>query len=425
MIKLKSNFVTPALFLIPAIITGCFAVIYARIIEKTLFLYHFYCHSHSALFLIITPLCFILAAFLVKKFAPEAGGSGIPQILHAIHTSTNDGAFLKNINHVSLRTIIVKLLSSTIGTLGGASIGREGPTVQISSSIFCQVAKFAQKRGYTVDYRSFLIAGGSAGVAAAFNAPLAGITFAIEEIAEGFFFKFKQIVMVAVIVAGVTSEVIMGDYPYFGYPSVTKPSWFIIPEALLIGIVCGLAGAFFAFLLSTKWIDKIVPTKWWIRALYCGIVCGLFGYFSQSESGGAGYESVKNFMNSNGTLTPYFALERFVTTIFSYISGMAGGIFAPCLSIGAGFGYLVEILFSFNTPKICAMIGMVAFFSAVVHAPLTSVMIVMEMTDEHILIIPFLIGAYLSHAISKFFVPVPLYRKLAKIPHENDPHTHT
>ena len=418
--KLKAKFLLPALFWIPAVATGLIAVLYARLVEKALAFYHYYCLGHPILFLVLTPALFVFATFLVKQFAPSAGGSGIPQVLQVIHFSSEAESPMKYWDRVSIRTMIVKILSSLVGVMGGASIGREGPTVQIASSIFGLVVRFVQKKGYVIDYRSFLIAGGSAGVAAAFNTPLAGITFAIEEIAESFFFQVKQEVMIAVIISGIVAQAITGDYLYFGHPITGHPSWVIFPEALIIGALCGIAGGIFALLLSSKWSNKILPANWWLRALICGIICAIFGYVSRSESGGAGYETVKRFMDESGSMAPIFGFEKFITTVLSYLSGMAGGIFSPCLSIGAGVGYVIGDLLPFGNLKVCALIGMVSFFAAVVQAPLTSVVIVMEMTDKHILIVPFMIAAYLSNGISKYFMPIPLYRKMAQFPHSGE-----
>ncbi len=414
LIQGPSKLLLPLLYWLPAILTGCIAVLYARLFDETFKLYREAFSAHALLVSLLTPLGFLTAAALVKKVAPQAGGSGIPQVLHAIHEApAGVDAFPSHKDKVSLKTMFVKIFSSGVAMLSGASIGREGPTVQIASSVFGVAVRFARRRGWKIDYRSFLIAGGSAGVAAAFNTPLAGITFAIEEIAENYFFQFRQEVMITVIIAGITAQALVGDYLYFGHPATAKPSLLVLPAGLLIGLLAGAAGGIFALLLSTKKLHRVLPDRWWLRALACGAVCAALAYATHGDTSGSGYGIVKNVMDGEGGFRLSFGIEKFVATVLSYLSGAAGGIFSPCLAIGAGFGYAIGELAGLGMPRICALLGMVSFFSGAVQAPLTSVIIVMEMTDEHILVIPFMIAAYVSYGVSKLMMPEPLYRKLA------------
>lgn len=324
---------------------------------------------------------------------------------------------------VSLRTAVLKILSSLVGIMGGASIGREGPTVQIASSLFALTARVSRKFFSGLDPESFLIAGASAGISAAFNTPLAGITFALEEIAEHSFAKFKRSVMLAVIVGGITAQAFGGNYLYFGHPFIPNPTRSLLIAAPLLGLLGGLFGGMFAKLL-TKRLPSLLPSSWWGKALLCGVVCSVFGYLSGGDTAGSGYEVTRRFMdNEPGALPALLFPEKFLCTIFSYLSGMAGGIFSPCLSIGAGMGYSTALLFHFQGLKACALIGMVAFFSGVVQAPLTAVIIIMEMTDQSELLIPFLIAALLAQGIGRLWMPVPLYRFLAfqrEVPTSNE-----
>ena len=220
--------------------------------------------------------------------------------------------------------------------------------------------------------------------------------------------------MLAVILSGIAATALSGNYLYFGHPIVQTSSIILLPETIILGVIGGLMGGAFARLLAHPELVHL-PSQPWKKALYCGILCSAIGFFSDGTTAGSGYEITRRFLESSSLehWPMLFGLEKFVTTVLSYLSGMAGGIFSPCLSIGAGLGLSVAKLFHFANFKVCALLGMVAFFSGVIQAPLTAVIIIMEMTDEHILIIPFMVAAFLSRRIGQVFMPVPLYRFLA------------
>lgn len=402
---------------IAAVLVGAAAVLYAKAISFVQGIYfsafNFTPFSVTAL----SPLLFLLAAGLVRWFAPHAKGSGIPQVLEAIEEANANPSHPTTWKSplVSLRTAGIKVLSSMLGILGGASIGREGPTVQIASSLFCFVGGLSQRFSSKVTMTPFLTAGAAAGVAAAFNTPLAGITFAIEEVIDGSFGSFRQTLMLSVIIAGITSQAIIGDYLYFGHPQVAKPDLTVIYEALLIGLSGGLFGGLFARILAYPKLTRL-PRHWIIRAILCGIICAALSYFTNGATAGSGYETTAASLRADSPIEQslFFPLLKMSTTIFSYLSGMAGGIFSPCLSIGSGIGITIAKIFHLANFRTCALIGMVAFFSGVIQAPFTAVIIVTEMTDEHILILPFLIAAFIGQTISRRIMPIPLYRFLAE-----------
>jgi H+/Cl- antiporter ClcA len=403
---------------VAAALVGVAAVLYARLIEITQKFYFVLAHGHPYLVALSTPALFVVATLVVEKFGPAAKGSGIPQVLQVIehshsHIQENREPPWNN-PLVSLRTAAVKVVSSVLGILGGASIGREGPTVQIAASIFTWAGRVTRRILPKVDFQSFITAGAAAGVAAAFNAPLAGITFAIEEITEGLLGKYREMIMLAVILSGIVSMALAGNYLYFGHPVVSSATAVIIPETIILGICGGFFGGVFARLLAFPKLIRL-PEQGWIRALLCGSVCALVGLYSDGTTSGSGYEITRKVLESASVDQGpfFFSIGKFCTTVLSYLSGMAGGIFSPSLAIGAGIGFSVAKIFSFMNFKICGLLGMVGFFSGAIQAPLTAVIIVMEMTDEHILIIPFMVTAFLARGIGKQFMPIPLYRFLA------------
>jgi len=391
-------------------------VLFARLIAYAQGLYFNLVHVHPYLITVATPLLFAVATIIVEKFGPEARGSGIPQVLEAIdhaHSgASEESPWLSSL--VSLRTALVKVVSSTVGILAGASIGREGPTVQIPASVFAWFGRLTRKILPQADFQTFVTLGAAAGVAAAFNAPLAGITFAIEEVTEGILGPFREMIMLAAILSGVAAMALSGNYLYFGHPSVAGPTATLVPETLILSVTGGLLGRIFARLLANPQLVSLPPQPW-EKALYCRILCAAVGLYSGGTTAGSGYEITRYFLESSSVDNRpiLFGLEKFSTTVMSYLSGMAGGIFSPCLSIGAGIGFSVVKLCHFANFKVCALLGMVAFFSGVVQAPHTAVIIVMEMTDEPILIIPFMVAAFLARRIGQVFMPVPLYRFLA------------
>jgi H+/Cl- antiporter ClcA len=399
-----------------AALVGGAAVLFARLVGKAQELFFSLFHAHPYLTTLATPLLFVAATLIVERFGPDARGSGIPQVLSAIdHAkgSEDDGPhWLSSL--VSMRTAAVKVLSSTVGIVAGASIGREGPSVQIAASVFAFFGRITRRIVPQADFCSFLTAGAAAGVAAAFNAPLAGVTFAIEEVTEGMLGQFREMIMLGVILSGIAAMALAGNYLYFGHPSVQGSTALLVPETILLGVLGGVAGGAFSRLLACPEFLKL-PSQPWKRALYCGILCAAIGIYSKGTTAGSGYEITRQFLESASVQQwPFsFWAAKFCTTTLSYLSGMAGGIFSPSLSIGAGIGFSVAKLCHFANFKVCALLGMVAFFSGAIQAPLTAVVIIMEMTDQQILIIPFMVAAFLARRIGQMFLPVPLYRFLA------------
>lgn len=372
--------------------------------------------------LLICPLMFLIASNLIFLYAPYAGGSGIPQVLKATELSVQGADQSSYKPLVSVRGSFFKTLSVCAGILGGASIGREGPTVQISASIFQIIARGLSKAGAKLTFHSFLVCGASAGIAAAFNTPLAGITFALEELAGSIFSRIRQVIILAIIVAGLVARSLAGNYLYFGRTDVRVTGDIIITlEGIGIGALCGLAGVgFVATLLSCrKWVFSFTPNKRRIHfPILAGLIVGTLAMISAGRTLGTGYEPASQFLT--GDLQAWrldevilFPFAKIIATVLSFVSGMAGGIFAPSLSIGASLGGLAGHLLSPQSIAIFSLLGMAAFLSAVTQAPLTAFIIVMEMTAEHGLILPLMACALTATGVSKLLGFAPIYHTLA------------
>ncbi len=400
---------------IAACAVGGISVAFARVVSAVQDYYFEAFAAYPISVSLISPVFFIVATWVVVRFAPQAKGSGIPQVLvaveHAKVHSKDPNQWIEPF--VSMKTALIKIISSIIGLLGGASIGREGPTVQISAALSVWIGRFCCRFVPQLDLRTFVVAGSAAGVAAAFNTPIAGIAFAIEELAVGAISSFKHNVMLAIIISGIVAQGLSGDYLYFGHPIVLKTAvWVLLGQSLIIGFCGGVLGGFFSWALSRTWAARY---GWLKRSLVAGLVCSLVNWCVKGDTAGSGYEVTKNLLESPN-LQQYslgFPVLKLFATVTSYFSGMAGGIFSPSLSIGAGVGFFVAKVFGFINFKACALFGMIAFFSGAIQAPLTAVIIVMEMTDEHILAIPFMIAAFVATSLGKRFMHDSLYYYLS------------
>lgn len=394
-----------------AITVGIVAVAYGRLFNFCEEFFFKIYSNNPIIFCLFIPLIFLTASATVHIFSPEAQGSGIPAVLEAIeqisHTTEHK---IKNENLVSLKTSFIKIISSCFGVMGGMSLGMEGPMIQVAASIF-SFASLKIKSSH-INRQIYLIAGGAAGIAAAFNTPIGGVAFALEELIEGPCVSFKQTILFSVILAGFTAIALEGNYLYFQINPDNISPLGILSETLLIAFIAGFMGSLFSKIISLP-LQIRLPGRWWIKALYLGIFFSILVYSTNTLVCGAGINVLKDeIKKSPKELLLFFPLWKMLGTLLSYFSGMAGGIFAPSLSMGAGIGLSIAKIGHFTNIKTCALLGMVAFFSASVQAPMTAFIIVAEMTSEHRLILPFMLCALIGQIMGKLLMPTPLYRFL-------------
>ncbi|WP_020176558.1 chloride channel protein [Methyloferula stellata] len=399
------------LFLIGGICVGLAAIVMAFLADITQSYFRHMLSLWPYVPFFVTPLGFGFCAYLARNFFPGSQGSGIPQVIAATQVADRTA----RLRLVSLRVAFGKVLVMMLGFLSGASIGREGPSVQVGAAIMGSFAWLSPYR-----QNGLLLAGSAAGIAAAFNTPLAGIVFGIEEMSRSFESKTNGLVLGAVIAAGLTSLAIVGDYAYFGStPAVLPlgPAWAVVP---VCGIAGGLSGGLFSriLILFGNGLPGTVGGWIWrhpiVFAILCGLGVAICGFFSGGTVHGTGYEQARAIVHGENTQAFSFASWKFLATIFSSISGIPGGLFAPSLSIGAGLGVDLSPLFH-NVPiGALALLGMVAYLSGVVQAPMTSFVIVGEMTEDHAMIIPLMVAAVIATACSKLIYNEGLYHALAK-----------
>jgi H+/Cl- antiporter ClcA len=363
---------------------------------------------------IVSPLGLAAAVLLTRRVFPGAQGSGIPQAIAALEMRE-----ARTVSVVlSARLALGKILLTLLGLASGASIGREGPTVQIGASIMHALGRL---RGVAqVEMRRALIlAGGAAGIAAAFNTPLAGVVFAIEELSHSFEARTSGTTLTAVILAGIASLALVGNYSYFGTTTVTLafgPGWLAV---LLCGVAGGLAGGVFSTILLRAGAGFPGRAGRWVMrhpvgfAALCGLLLAILGWVSGDTTYGTGYEQARQLVEGGAPLPASFPALKFAATIVSYLSGIPGGIFAPSLAIGAGLGQWLAPLLPGAPAAAVVLLGMVGYFAGVVQAPITAAVIVMEMTANQAMTVPLMATALLAYAVSRAVCPTPLYGTLA------------
>ena len=364
---------------------------------------------------VLTPAAFAGIVWLTRNVFAGTEGSGIPQTIAAIQIPV----LAERRTVLSLRVAAGKILLTTLGLGAGASVGREGPTVQIGAAIMHEVGRRIRIPVNGAE-RALVIAGGAAGISAAFNTPLAGIVFAIEELSRSFEERTSGTVLTAVIVAGICSLAVLGNYSYFGHTDASLQLGQAWRPVLICGIGGGLLGGLFARLLIVFAQGLPGRVGAWIGAhpvffaALCGLALAAVGQLSGNAIYGTGYEAARGLVEGTETVPALFSVLKLVATVLSYVSGIPGGIFAPSLAVGAGFGADVAALLPDVPAGAVIILGMVAYFTGVVQAPITAVVIVMEMTDNHALAIPLMASALIALGISRLVCPSPIYRTLAR-----------
>lgn len=402
-----------------AILLAVFALAFARSADSAQLIFRRIVAAYPQLPMVLTPVIFTGVAFVTSRWANEARGSGIPQIIAAAERPASVGAG----RLADLKIAIFKLLLTLLMLLGGASVGREGPTVQVSAGVMVWVHRLLR----VPITAGVLIAGGAAGVAAAFNTPLAGVAFAIEELAAAYEQRVALLVMAAVMISGLTMIGIAGDYVYFGElrSSIGLRQTLVLAPAM--GIVGGIAGGVFSRVVlhfsnaksGWAWRLKRRPV---LFATGCGLVVAAAGMLSGGTTWGTGYAPAKVLIEG-GHLTPWFGPAKFVASIFTTLSGTPGGIFSPSLAVGAGVGNAMARLFPGSPTSAIALLGMAAYFVGVVRAPLTAVIILMETTASRNLILPLFATALIADAVSSLISRERIYRGLSRafVPEEAGP----
>ncbi|MFQ4141130.1 chloride channel protein [Chlorogloeopsis sp. ULAP02] len=356
-------------------------------------------------------LCFgFLAGLLVERLAPEASGSGIPHVK----------ASLANLPvRLSWRVAVVKLLSATLALGSGITLGRQGPTVQVGAALAGGMSRLVPT---SPDHRRQMIAAGAgAGLAAAFNAPIAGVLFVVEELLQDLSGLTLGTAIIASFIGGVVSRLLGGRSLLLNLELNKSLSSFSIPEIpffLLLGILAGLLAALFnkGIIESIKLYRSLhisLPLKVALAGFISGIIVAFLPSSFRDNTG------LREFViagSVNPSLAVFAFCAQFILTLIAFGSGAPGGLFAPSLILGSCLGYVVGVsqvqLFGFGSTTTYALAGMGAFFSAVSKVPITAIVIVFEMTTDFNLVLPLMIGSVTSYLVADKLMPGSLYSRL-------------
>lgn len=417
--RVKNNLLQAVPFWMASFITGLIAVLYTKLFAYAeLGTTYFFEHFKWSLF-IITPLCFVIAWWAVVKYSPYARGSGIPQVMASIELATPKTEVKIN-KLLSIRIIIVKMFSSLILAFGGGAIGREGPTIQIAGSVFRKVNMLLPKWWPKIAKRNMIMTGAAAGLAAAFNTPLGGIVFAVEELTKTHISQFKTALFTAIIIAGLTAQALLGPYLYLGYPSVSNLAPYIFFAVIGVAIVAGLLGSIMAKLILAllRWKSKF---KFRYQHILYIIVCALaivsIAFFVDDKILGSGKNLMEETLFTSDKYSAWYVPGlRIAGPIMSFTTGAAGGIFAPSLSAGASIGSVMAGWMSLTdtNSNILILAGMVGFLTGVTRTPFTSAILVLEMTDRHSVIMHLMVAAMVANIVSLLIDKHSFYDHLKK-----------
>ena len=397
-----------------ATVAGLLVVMFARLADMALSQFTLHSAERPWLPFIYTPLIGMVVVWMTTRLFVGAQGSGIPQVIAATRL-VHQGKSVDKL--VSLRIAFAKISLGTLALTGGFSAGREGPSVQVAASIMHFFHRFLPN-ARIIRPEDLILAGGAAGIAAAFNTPLAGIAFAVEELGRKLETRTSGVLLSTIILSGMVAIALQGNYNYFGHFDVQDISAGIVAPALVIGIGIGLLGGLFSrMLLWPQQHQRFVVWEWrrahpvWFAGV-CGLIVAILGWLSGAMSFGSGYGITSQVIASEVGLPWHAPITRFLATVVTYFSGIPGGIFAPCLAIGAAVGANVADLLGLAAQPAIALC-MVGFLSAVTQSPITSAIIVMEMIDSHGMVISLMAVALIAKAVSSRMGP-ELYQQLAR-----------
>ena len=366
---------------------------------------------------LLVPLLLVLVGLVVglllDKVVPFARGSGIPEVKTAYVFGPGP--------QLSLRTVVGKFVLGALSIGSGFSMGREGPTVQICAAIGAAVGKATRRPSRVV--KALISVGAAAGIAAAFNTPIAAITFAMEEVIGDLNQRLVGAIVVASVAAAVVERAMLGGRPSLSVPGYSLGDWRELFAYALLGLLAGLGSAVFVRgLLSLRaFVRSLAGLPVWARPAVGGVIMAAIG-LALPQTFGIGYPTLSAALLGQLSLPRMAVLSagKLAATVTSYGWGLSGGIFAPSLFIGATLGGSVAHIvhpFAGPAPDIVgsfALVGMGAFFAGAIRAPITSILIIFEMTGDYAIILPLMISNVISYTVAARLDPVPIYDALLR-----------
>jgi H+/Cl- antiporter ClcA len=416
--RIKRNILQALPFWVASLVTGLVAVGYTKLFGYSENLLHSILHWKQWMIFIVTPVCFFIAWGMVQLFAPNARGSGIPQVMAAIDLATpKHNNKIKNL--LSFPILFTKIGSSLMMVMGGGAIGREGPTIQVAGSIFRIIQKWIPASWPRLSKQSFILTGAAAGLAAAFNTPLGGVVFAMEELAKVHVRFFRTALFSAVIISGLTAQGLLGPYLYLGYPDVKNLQVWILLGVAATAIISGMAGSLMCLLIlkMMRWKATFNNFQSFVFVILAGLFIASVAYFINDQVLGSGKDLMNHVLFTQDKNASWdTALLRIIGPIICFNTGAAGGIFAPSLTAGASIGALFSQVFHYvdSNANILILCGMVGFLTGVTRTPFTSAILVLEMTDRHSVIFHLMLAALISHIAALVVDKHSFYEQLKK-----------
>lgn len=368
--------------------------------------------------LVWTPALTVAVLWLTRRFAAGTQGSGIPEVVAALDDRLPPG---NRSALVSMRLSLSKIVLVSGGLLAGLSIGREGPTVQVGAGVMQHARRWLSPRA-GIDTHDLMVAGAAAGIAAAFNTPLGGVIFALEQLSRRRGLSHSGLVIMSIVLSGLVAVSVFGNLTYFGELRVQELSWALLGPGLLVAFLTGLAGGLFSRLIVvstrgtpdrfSRWREQF-PLRF---AAGCALAVAVIGIVTGGATAGAGYAPTRALLEGHGELPAIYTLLKFCATWLSAWTGVPAGVFAPSLAIGAGIGNDVA-LFTGAGPEVAIpliAIGMVGFLAATTQGPLTAFIIVMEMVSGHAMVLSLMATALLASGVSRLVAP-SMYEELAAL----------
>lgn len=358
---------------------------------------------------VIAPVGLSFTAWITSRFFPGSEGSGIPQVKSALEIMDDLSARSKLI---SLRIGLGKILLPIIGLFSGASVGFGGPAVHVGASLMASLGRAVKFPPHYME-KGLILAGAAAGFAAMFSAPLTGIIFAIEEMGRALEERISSLVLTAIVFSGVTAYSLLNTYIFFDDESLVMPwsqSWLAVP---LCGIVAGFFGGIFCKIILTgkKLLDKFnIPIT--MLGFLFGLCIAILGLISNGDTFGSGYQEARSIIQTGEIGNPFFPLYKMLATSATFFSGIPSGIFVPSIATGAGIGANLADWLPVAPASAMILMCITAYFSGMLQSPLTSFVIVIEITNSHEIIIPLMAAAFFATGTSRLINPTPLYRAL-------------
>lgn len=390
-------------FLVASFVAAITSILYTKIFFATEELsLNILRNTHWAISLLVTLTTIFLSWYIPYRLAAHASGSGIPQMLIANELDPeSDNRLIRSL--IGIRVILVKILASIVCVLGGGAVGQEGPTLQITSGIFYRIGQKSTRWIEQASMRSFILAGGASGLAAAFNTPLGGIVYALEELSKDYFNNFKTYVLWSVMATGLMVQTVMGGYLYFGFPTIqslgVQSYFWIVALAAITGILGAVLGKILYRITQER--KKLTNLKKLILVnVICGVLFWISIYFWNDHGVGGGKTIITNLLFKEEWATSSDVLVRFVGPILMSIAGVAGGLFAPTLAIGATVGSLFSELVWTHNHHLLILCGMIGFLTGFMKTPFTAFILIFEMTDRHSSLFPMMLSAAVAAGVS-------------------------